>query len=118
LTSLREQVSAQQQQLQAVGARHAQTRQAAERTRQFVTSLITGYTMSLQRVERALQQHGLETIPTVGEPFDPEIMEVLEVVHEASRTTTEVIDEVRRGYFWRGQVFRFAQVRVARPPTS
>ncbi len=112
--SLRAQVAAQQQQLQALRERQDQARQAAQRTRQFVTSLITGYTMSLQRVERALQQHGLEAIPTVGEPFDPEVMEVLEVLHEPGRTATEVVEEVRRGYVWRGHVFRCAQVRVAR----
>jgi molecular chaperone GrpE len=74
--------------------------------------------MSLQRVERALQQSGLEVIDTAGLPFDPETMEVLEVVHEPGRTSTEVIEEVRRGYLWRGYVFRFAQVRVARPQPS
>ena len=26
----------------------------------------------------------------------------------------DVLEEVRRGYLWRGRVFRFAQVRVAR----
>jgi len=29
-----------------------------------------------------------------------------------------VIEEVRRGYLWRGRLFRFAQVRVARPLPS
>jgi molecular chaperone GrpE len=89
--------------------------QALARVRQLVTSIVTGYTMSVQRVERALAQYGLEALPCVGQPFDPERMEAVEVVAEAGRTTTEVIEEVRRGYLWRGRVFRFAQVRVARP---
>ena len=89
--------------------------QAAARVRQLVTSLVTGYTMSVQRVERALQQHGLEPIPSVGEPFDPEAMEAVEVVTEGGRESTEVLEEVRRGYRWRGRVFRYAQVKVARP---
>jgi molecular chaperone GrpE len=117
-TTLRQQMAAQRQQLQVLNEQLAQKRQAAERVRGFVTSLVTGYTMSLQRVERALQQHGLEEIPTVGLPFDPETMEVLEVVHEPGRTTTEVIEEVRRGYRWREKLFRFSQVRVARPQPS
>ncbi len=95
--------------------RQEQARQAAERIRQFLGSLVTGYTMSVQRIERALQQHGLEPIRTVGEPFDPESMEAVEVVAEGGRQTTEVIEEVRRGYRWGGRVFRYAQVRVARP---
>ncbi|MBI1917737.1 MAG: nucleotide exchange factor GrpE, partial [Planctomycetes bacterium] len=46
--------------------------------------------------------------------FDPERMEVLEAVANTGRPPAEVIEEVRRGYLWRGRVFRFAQVRVAR----
>jgi molecular chaperone GrpE len=98
----------------AVAATRPQ-RQAAERAGQLLTSLVTGYTMSLQRVERALQQHGLEGMACVGAPFDPERMEAVEVVQQSARAASEVIEEVRRGYLWRGKVFRFAQVRVARP---
>ena len=83
--------------------------------REKVDALLIGYDMGLQRLDRALQQHGLEAIPCVGEPFDPELMEVAEVVRDPGRQGTEVLDEVRRGYRWRGRLFRYAQVRVARP---
>lgn len=81
---------------------------------QVLVSVSEGYTMSLQRVERALQQHGLEAIPAKGQPFDPEQMEVLEVVTGSGSPAGEVVEEVRRGYLWRGRVFRYAQVRVAK----
>jgi molecular chaperone GrpE len=90
------------------------TRQATERIRQFVESLVTGYTMSLQRLQRTLAQCGLEPIPCKGQAFDPELMEVVEAVTNTGLPAGEVLDEVRRGYFWRGRVFRYAQVRVAR----
>jgi molecular chaperone GrpE len=115
IAQLRDRLDRQQQQLQAVRAAQADSRQAAERARQFISSVVTGYTMSLQRLERALQQQGLEPIPALGLPFDPETMEVVEVVPGPGRTSTEVIDEVRRGYLRAGRVFRFAQVRVAKP---
>lgn len=89
-------------------------RDSAERIRQQLASLVTGYTMSLQRIERALRQHGLEAIATAGERFDPERMEVVEAVAASGRLSGEVIDEVRRGYLWNGRVFRYAQVRVAK----
>jgi molecular chaperone GrpE len=92
-----------------------QVNQAVARVRQLVTSLVTGYSMSVQRLERALSQSGLEPIRSVGEPFDPEVMEAVEVVAEPGRQTSEVIEEVRRGYRWCGRMFRFAQVKVARP---
>jgi molecular chaperone GrpE len=93
---------------------HEDARQAATRVRGLFDSLVTGYTMSLQRLERALRQNELEPIPCVGMPFDPERMEALEIVAASDRPSGEVIDEVRRGYLWRGRVFRPAQVRVAK----
>src|SRR5262249_52779787 len=70
--------------------------------------------MSLARVDRALEQFNLEPIATVGETFDPELMEVVEVVGDSGKPAGEVLEEVRRGY-WRGEVvFRYAQVKVAR----
>ncbi len=89
--------------------------EAAGQVRQLLDSLIQGYSMSLQRVERALEQHGLERIECVGQPFDPEQMEVMDAVAATGLPPGEVVDEVRRGYRWRGRVFRYALVRVAKP---
>jgi molecular chaperone GrpE len=94
--------------------RARQAQDGVERIRQLLASLATGYTMSLQRVERTLRQHGLEPIAATGQPFDPETMEVVEAVVGSQRPGGEVLDEVRRGYLWNGRVFRFAQVRVAK----
>jgi molecular chaperone GrpE len=69
--------------------------------------------MSLQRIDRALAQHGLEPLAAVGRPFDPEVMEVVEAVAGSGRPAGEVVGEVRRGYRRNGRVFRCAQVRVA-----
>ena len=87
----------------------------SEKTQSLLESLAVGYAMSLQRLDRALEQHGLERIACVGLPFDPETMEVVEVVKDESRSGSVVLDDVRPGYLLRGQLFRCAQVRVARP---
>jgi molecular chaperone GrpE len=116
LAQLHQQLAAQKEhQRHERRQRQEQARQAVQRVRQVIASVVTGYTMSLQRVERALQQYELEPIPCVGQPFDPETMEAVEVVTESGRPASEVIEEVRRGYRWHGRVFRYAQVRVARP---
>jgi molecular chaperone GrpE len=88
--------------------------QVAERLDQLIDSIVTGYRMSLQRLERALQQSGLEPMPCVGQPYDPEEMEVVAAVSDTGRPAGEVIEEVRRGYRWQGRVFRYAQVSVAK----
>ncbi len=92
---------------------HQQRHVAADRARQVIAALREGFDMSLQRAERALRQHGLEPVACAGLPFDPETMEVLEVVSDPTQAGI-VIDEVRRGYLRDGKPFRFAQVRVAK----
>jgi molecular chaperone GrpE len=94
--------------------RAGQRREVFERVRQLLASLTSGYTMGLQRIERALKQHGLDAIPTLGQPFDPERMEAVEAVTESGLPPGQVVDEVQRGYLWNGRVFRFARVRVAK----
>ncbi len=79
-----------------------------------IASLATGYTMSLQRIERALQKHDLEPMQVVGTAFDPERMEVVDIATNSGRPAGEVVEEVRRGYLQAGRVFRYAQVRVAK----
>ncbi len=91
-------------------------RQAAEREQlaSVLASLADGYTLSLRRVERAFPQYGLEPIECEGEPFDPELMEVVEVVGDSDAPSGIVVAVVRDGYRVAGQVLRFAQVTVAR----
>jgi molecular chaperone GrpE len=86
----------------------------AQRLRAWIDSLVTGYTMSLQRLERALRQSGLEPIPCIDQPFDPEKMEAVDAATDTGLPAGQVVEEIRRGYLWRGRVFRYALVRVAK----
>jgi molecular chaperone GrpE len=70
-----------------------------------------GYAMSLRRAERAFPDFGLEPIDCLGQPFDPETMEVVEVGGQGAAGT--VTEEIRRGYRCNGRIVRYAQVRVA-----
>lgn len=87
---------------------------SAKQARSSFDSLIAGYRMSLARIERVLEQYELTTIATVGEEFDPEYMEVVEVVGDSGKAAGTVLEEVRRGYVRDDVVFRYAQVKVAR----
>ncbi len=111
------QASARRDHEQALRDRDQRLQQAAEaaaRVQLAFDSIQTGYTMSLQRLERALDACGLEVMTCLGESFDPEFMEVVEVAWDTGRPANEVVEEVRPGYLWRGRVFRYAQVRVAK----
>jgi molecular chaperone GrpE len=88
--------------------------EAAGRLRALLAGVADGYALSLRRVERELPRFGLEPIDSLGQPFDPELMEVVEVVDAPDRPGGTVVEEVRRGYRWDGKPFRPAQVKVAR----
>ena len=85
-----------------------------DRLRTLLAGVADGYALSLRRVERVLPQFGLEPIACDGVPFDPELMEVVDVVEAPDRASGTAVEEVRRGYRWDGKPFRPALVRVAR----
>ena len=87
---------------------------ATNLVRASLESLLTGYRMSLARIDRVLEQFDMEPIAAEGEAFDPELMEVVEVVGDSGSPAGQVVEEVRRGYIRDEVVFRFAQVKVAR----
>ena len=98
-------------------ADEARQQRLGDSAKQVLTSfdgLLAGYRMSLARVERVLEQYELTPIETVGEDFDPEYMEVVEVVGDSGKAAGTVLEEVRRGYVRDDIVFRYAQVKVAR----
>jgi molecular chaperone GrpE len=76
---------------------------------------LKGVRLTLQQLDELLASQGVETIPTVGELFDPTLHEA--IGHEESDDQPEdtVVSEVRRGYRLHDRVVRPALVRVARP---
>jgi molecular chaperone GrpE len=94
--------------------RTAVAKEVSDRLLSLLAGVADGYAISLRRVENAFPQYGLEPIECLGRTFDPELMEVVEVVGNAGRTSGTVVEVVRPGYRLNGQLFRFAQVKVAR----
>ena len=72
--------------------------------------LLEGYTLGLARLERALSTVGIEPIDCVGQPVDPEWMEVVQLACDDSQPSGVVVEDVRRGYRRHGRVYRYAQV--------
>ena len=65
-------------------------------------------------VQSMLETAGLEPIPVADRPFDPDLMEVVDTTTGTGDTPGTVVEVVRAGYWWRGKVFRYAQVKVAK----
>lgn len=70
--------------------------------------LYSGMLNTREQLLTALKTEGLEVIPTIGEPFDPEIHEPVGAPSGDGQLT--VSEELRRGYRLRGKVLRAALV--------
>ena len=65
-----------------------------------------------QQLAVYLQELELEPIVTVGAEFNPNTMEAVETVEDADQAEGLVLEEVLKGYCYKSQVLRPAQVKV------
>ena len=77
-------------------------------------ALIEGLRSTLSGFESALASGGVETITAVGEQFDPELHEAVDVVEVEAERAGLVTAEYSRGYRMGGQLLRPARVQVGR----
>jgi molecular chaperone GrpE len=77
-------------------------------------ALVEGLRGTLSGFENALASSGVETIMAVGEQFDPELHEAVDVVEVEAERDGVVTAEYSRGYRMGGQLLRPARVQVGR----
>lgn len=65
------------------------------------------------QLEGFLKTQGVEEIRTIGENFNPECHEAVEIL-ESDRKTGTILKEGQRGYTLNGKVIRAARVKVAK----
>ncbi len=71
-----------------------------------------------RQFEDVLAKEGLVPIKAAGLPFDPRVHEALMEVETTDVADDMVYEEVQRGYYLAGKVFRPALVKVARRPAG
>lgn len=83
---------------------------AAEPSTEPERQLYSGMLNTREQLLKALQAQGLEVIPTVGEPYDPEVHEATGAPESGGQLV--VAEEVLRGYRLNGKVIRAALVAL------
>ena len=85
------------------------------RTKEQVTPnpTIEGLHLVLARLRRAMKEHQIERIDSLGCPFDAETMNAIGTVESPDQAAGHVAEQISPGYLWRGSLLRFADVRVA-----
>jgi len=76
--------------------------------------LRSGLELIYRQFQDALQKMGVRPIESVGKPFDPRVHEAIEMVDTNEAEDHHVLDELQRGYSYKGRLLRPAMVRVAR----
>jgi molecular chaperone GrpE len=73
-----------------------------------------GMRITLRRVDRLLADQRIALIETVGRPLDPRHAAAVATVEDSSAADGIVVEEVRAGFLWQGELLRPAEVIVAR----
>jgi len=73
----------------------------------------SGIEMIYKRAQEILKSHGLEEMKAVGQTFDPTRHEAVGFVETTEQPESTVVEELRRGYLFKGTVVRPATVKVA-----
>lgn len=92
----------------AVGLLSARRRWAAA-----WSSLGQGFTLLREHFELLLRKEGILPMETVGNLFDPATMKAVAVEESDALPHNTVVEELAAGYFHKGDVLKFAEVKIA-----
>lgn len=76
-------------------------------------ALRRGVQMIYNKLMSIMQRFGAEPMEVVGQPFDPYYHEAVETVPTDEAEEDTIIEELQRGYKYKGRLLRPARVRVA-----
>jgi molecular chaperone GrpE len=76
-------------------------------------SALEGFTLIFNKLNGILTKKGLEPMKSIGQPFDTDFHEALTNIPAPSEEMRgKVVDEIEKGYTFKGKVIRFAKVVV------
>jgi len=80
------------------------------------TSLLEGQALVLKMLAKVMQDHDLELIDPMGEPFNPEFHEAVAVQPSEELEENSVMEVLQKGYKLHDRLVRPAMVLVSRKP--
>lgn len=79
------------------------------------SGIMRGIDLIYKQLCAVLAKRGLKEFSCLGEEFDPRLAEAIGFVEKDSKPGNRVVEELCRGYEYRGRVLRPARVVVAKP---
>lgn len=77
-----------------------------------IESLTQGVEMVFKQLEEILTNEGLEPIEAIGQQFNPELHQAVMQVESEEFNSGIVVDELQKGYKFKGKVVRPSMVKV------
>ena len=81
-----------------------------------IESLMEGQELTMKILEKVMQDHNLEVIDPLGQPFNPEFHEAVTVLASADVEENTVIEVLQKGFRLHERLIRPAMVIVSRKP--
>ena len=91
---------------------------ALRQTAAGLDALRDGYRLTLERLDDLLAGLNVREIICLGCKYDPQVMKAVEAEATTEVPEGTVLEVFRPGYEWAGQLYRAAEVRVARGPVA
>lgn len=88
------------------------------RTFNSTETLAKGVEMTLDKFIKILENEGVSSIKSVGEPFDPLKHNAVAKTEKEGVEGCTIVEEVRKGYTLRGKVIRPSTVKVVVQPSQ
>ncbi|MGZ4134629.1 MAG: nucleotide exchange factor GrpE [Tumebacillaceae bacterium] len=76
-------------------------------------TILIGVDMVHRQLMTVLDNYGLQPIPAVGQPFDPNLHEGIMKVESGDHPANTVVEELRKGYKVKDKVVRPSMVKVS-----
>lgn len=86
------------------------------KTEKNAESVVEGIKMIQKQLETILEKEGVTVIPSTGKPFNPKLHEASEQVATDAVPEETVLEELRKGYLYKGKTLRPALVKVSKAP--
>jgi len=77
-------------------------------------SLIDGLELTMKEFKGVFEKHGVESIESVGQLFDPSMHHAVSVTESVTHGENIIVEEFRKGYMLNDRVLRHSLVSVAK----
>lgn len=89
---------------------------SGEDSSKWIESMKQGVENTLKEFFRILEKYGVKPIESLGQPFNPQVHHAVTTVATEEKEENIVVEELRKGYFYKDKLLREPLVAVSKKP--